>query len=494
MANIDDILNQYGKEISEETHEYSNALQANMTRDSVRRPWSPPDQEGGTQNQSSPSSDSIEGLWYASPQSIAETIRKHAKILLPVLGTSLLLAIAAARYFPTTFNSSLHLYAPEKTDSISSRLSLFSNRVEFASFPVDFKVPLGLIARRLRGEVARTWVLKQYAAKPHLTDVEVIPASVKAETFHTDGTELLVIQAYANDPKIASDVAYLYRDYLENEVNVMRLDHLEKIHQWVEMTGQGLQRSLDDVTSELQKLAEGALSNSDVQLNNKLADAFSESEIRRIKAQKEIEDLQSASVSHSFDKIWGIADPAIQDLRQVDQALQTSQLADPPEVVKARREEVRAKALTLVDTLLRDKKIENAALQQQSKKLKAQVTSHEMIGVSEHQRDLIRQQSEYQGLIGELARLREQIRVERDLKVSHLTVVQQALPDPTTRRPLFLVKYGFCVLASLFFTLIVLMLLEWSEAGLRLKSKRPQDGMGSRSRSPLGQPVSELGA
>lgn len=496
MANIDDILNQYGKEISEETQQYGNALQSNMTRDSVRRPWSA-EQESEIQGAAPAETSEIDKLWYASPGSIASTIRKHLKILVPVFLTSLLVAIAAARYFPTTFNSSLHLYAPEKTDSISSRLSLFSNRVEFASFPVDFKVPLGLIARRLRGEAAKKWVLTQYAAKPHSSDVEINPSSVKAETFHTDGTELLVIQGYANDPRIAAEVTNLYWDYLENEVAVMQKEHLMTIDQWVDMTSKSLHKNLDDVTDQLDVLGAGAMSNSDARLSSMLADAYSDSEVKRIRLQKEIEDLNSASRSHSFDKIWSISDPAIQDLRQVDQALQSAQLADPPDVIAARREEVRSKALNLVESLLKDKRIEYAALQQQSQKLKIQLDSHEVLGVSDHQKDLLRKQADYQNLIDELNRLKGQLLVERNLKFTRLNVVQQALPDVTTRRPLFLVKYGFCLLASILFTFIVLATMEWrvlEEGQSRSKTEdRPRDGEGSRRRAPISQPAPELG-
>ena len=89
-----------------------------------------------------------------------------------------------ASLIPSSYFSTLHLYAPEKTDSVSSRLQLFSNKIEYASFPIDFKIPLGLIARRLKSEAARSWVLQRYAATDNHLSREAIDARlVNARNF-----------------------------------------------------------------------------------------------------------------------------------------------------------------------------------------------------------------------------------------------------------------------------------------------------------------------
>jgi hypothetical protein len=494
MASIDEILKEFTSEVSDETKRYSSALQTNVSRDSIRRPWNRP-----TTNQPSAADKEERGelreVWFESMPSILSALKKHGKTLAIIFGITLAIILVVAGYLPSMYNSSLHLYAPEKTDSISSRLNLFSNRVEFASFPVDFKIPLGLVARRLRDEAAKEWVLRQYAAKTNKSDERIVSALVHADTFYADGSELLVIQGYANSPQIAADITNLYWDYLENEIGTMRREHLRKIDQWISLTSANLQQRTKQLGAEVGMLAGAPLSESRVHLNGKLAEAYSDVELKRLQLQRELTELKKASASKSTEDLWAISNSEIQDLKMVYQALEAQGAVESSEALKQRRADIKRQAMKLAHSLLEERQNQYVELQDESNKLKSQLDAHSIAGVSDHQRALLRQQADYQAQVAELEKLRAQIGVESTLTPSRLRVIQPAFADASTRRPLLVLKYLVCLLLAIMVTLIALFVLQYRSPKTVKVSKPGRREFVRPGISPsLNQTVSEMGA
>src|SRR5437868_9200255 len=230
MSTIDELLDRHKKEIEQESRKLREEEHVEIPRDPFRRPWHGPATESITESIIDTTKKELP--WFASFGGIGRVLYARKKIFISALiifGCSFLFV---AERIPVTYNSTLHLYAPEKWDTISSRLPLLTNRVEFASFPLEFKVPLSLLSRRLRSEEARSWVIAKYAQNP-AHNVAFNPDTVKVETAYVSTSELLMVQGFANDPEIASDITRLYWEYLEQEIKGLRGEQLKKIENWI---------------------------------------------------------------------------------------------------------------------------------------------------------------------------------------------------------------------------------------------------------------------
>ena len=498
MPSIDDLVKEYGKEIEHETVQYRGVLQNQVSRDPVRRPWDgleePLEAQSGNLRRSgggkSADSEMENRLWYASWRTMLASIRLNIRLILFVFFFFLAIFCGILQTVPSTYSSALHLYAPEKTDSISNRLALFSNRLEFASFPVDFKIPLGLVARRLKSFAAREWVLNKYESQPHNNvSAEIDARIVRAETFYAEGSELLVIQGYANEPLIAAQVTNLYWDYLENEIRKMREENITKVNQWVDLTVKTLDQRLHDTSVQIQKSTATPIADSRARINSKLSEAYSDLEMRKLQLQKELEELRTATGSnHDVAKLWMVSNSEIQDLRQVDQALSHEQGNLSAAQITSKRADIETQARRLAQKLLDDKEIEFSNLKVQAFKIKPRVDANELTDrdrqSSERLRDLFRHQTDYQNQLEELERLKAQLKVEQNLTTTRLRPIQAALPDSASRRPILILKYLVGILLSFLLAIGSLIWVESRKAKSREVSRQP--GMGV----PLGQPHS----
>ncbi len=514
MPNIEDLMKKYAKEIAGEKEQFESAITNRVSRDSVRRPWDSPSETvtsptGGTPPTPGGAAKELVmdpnlfrekilaavPIWYSSWQSIKDAIRRHKFGVQVSFYVTLVVSCFLAQFITSTYYSTLHLYAPEKPNDIASRIPLFSNRLEFASFPVDLKVPLGLIARRLRGEPARQWVLAQYNSQPH-TGTQLEPSVVRAETFYAEGSELLVVQGYANDPQIASEITNLYWDYLENEIKNLNVEHLSRVNQWLQLTTADINRKMEDVKSQLATLTMAPLSDATNRIDAKLAEAISENEIKRLRIQKELEELQKAEATESLDRLWAISIPEIQDLRVVDKALQDEGSTHPSVDTATRRADIQAQAFRLSHQLYEQRQAEYAELATQADRMKEQIEKHESgpsgREVSDLQKDLMASEVEYRNLIAELNRLGAQLHVQSNLNSARLRVIQPALPDPTSRRPMLVLVYTVCLLMALFVSIVFLMWCEMrAQALIRAAKQKREPEMATDNGtvlSPLGHP------
>lgn len=399
-------------------------------------------------------------LWYSSFTKIVQAIdRQKIKLFITFLLAFSLTGLLAS-LIPSTYFSTLHLYAPEKTDSVSSRLQLFSNKIEFASFPIDFKIPLGLIARRLKSGAAKAWVLKNYyETQNNLTDKKINEDLVHADTFYAEGSELLVIEGYANDPEIAVEITNLYWAYLENEIKSLHEENLTKVQKWINLTSSDWSQRLDSISNQLSQMPTGGFQDGNGSLRFQLSSDFSSLELKKRKLSKELSDLRFAAKSKDTATLWSLPEPEIQDLRRVDEALKGFSNQDK------NHDDLVARARDILQHRLTEKESELSALSEQMQQVNRQISerasaSRAESSVTSKQTDLLRQQSDYAGRLEDLEKLKNQIEVESTLSHKKLSPIQAAFADPSTRRPSMIVKYSIAVLAALFLTVLTLVILE----------------------------------
>lgn len=405
-------------------------------------------------------SSEVPTLWYSSFTKIVQAIdRQKFKLFITFLLAASLTGFLAS-LIPSSYFSTLHLYAPEKTDSVASRLQLFSNKIEFASFPIDFKIPLGLIARRLKSPAAKAWVLNQYSEKQtDLSDRKINPDLVRADTFYAEGSELLVIEGYANDPQIAMEITNLYWAYLENEIKLLHEENLNKVQKWISLTSSDWTQRLDSISNQLAQMPTSGFQDGSGTLRFQLSSDFSTLELKKRKLSKELSDLRFAAKSKDEASLWVLADSEIQDLRRVDDALKgyATQEKNHNDLV--------ARVRDILQNRIAEKESELASLSEQMQQVNRQISerasaSRVESSASSKQTDLLRQRSDYAGRLEDLEKLKNQIEVESTLSHKKLSPIQAAFADPSTRRPSMIVKYSIAGLAALFLTVLSLLLLE----------------------------------
>jgi hypothetical protein len=201
-----------------------------------------------------------------------------------------------------------------------------------------------------------------------------------------------------------------------------------------------------------------------------------------------------------MEDLWAVSDSELQDLKTVFLALQEQEAMAPGGGLKTRQDEIKNQAIKLAHSLLGQRQSQYAELQDQANKLKSQLDAHPMAGVSDRQRELLRQQTDYQAQIDELEKLRTQIGVESRLTTTRLRVIQPAFADPSTRRPILVLKYSVCVLLALLVTILALIIIQYRTSGARARftkkasgSKREMDYSLAGIPSQLNQAVSEMG-
>ena len=410
--------------------------------------------------------------WYATVDGILRALVTRRVTLSLSFVTTLTAASLLASTIPSSYSSNLNLYAPEKTDSISSRLQLFSNRIDFASFPVDFKIPLGLIARRLSSETSRAWVLKRYADLHHQSLSPLIPDFVRAETFYAEGSEILVILGYANDAQIAVEITNLYWECLEYEIQRLRDENLLKVRHWVELTSSDWRQQLATISQNLSRFTRArsnvSAATTDTQVNVELTAA----ESKRRQIESEIGNLRTALQSDDHDAIWNVSETDIQDLRRVDEAIQSqiSQMSSAQnDGAASHHRELTQKARQIGEKHLREKEFEFRSVQETQSRLSKILSRHFETVKSADQselkfNELTRQQSEFSSRLDELEKLKNQIDVESSLSHNKLRAIQAATADPSSRRPSLILKYSLATFAAVVASILMLILVESSFA------------------------------
>lgn len=462
MPNIDDILQTAANEFSSE----AEAPATEKHEIFIKRPWQELDFEIDHREKTPPKSSRKQPantpaeIWYHSLVGIWLTLRRHAKKMFASFVGLLAISLGLASFLPSTYFATLHLYAPEKTDSIASRLQLFSNKIEFASFPVDFKIPLGLIARRLKSDAAKAAVIEKFSTLYPQEKNKLVVDLVGAETFYAEGSELLVIQGYANSPEFSVRITNLYWEYLESQIKTLRQNNLEKVHHWIQLTSHDWKERLNVISADITNLPAASYLERTDQLGTSLVANDSDAQLKRRMVLKEINSLNEALSQTGTDYLWSLPDPEIQDIRRINEALQI-QRGEATNLETS----FSTKARELSRLRLHEKEIELAGLNDQISHIRSQLAlraSASKVGasMSARQMDLLRQQSDYVGRIEDLEKLRDQVEVESTLVHTKLEPIQAAVPDESTRRPSMILKYSVATVAAFILALFSLVLFE----------------------------------
>jgi hypothetical protein len=472
MPTINELLEKHAGEIADESRRFKSEVQTEIPRDPLRRPWNDVANEseavGGARSvankaptKSSTLTPEKATVWYATLGSILEAIKQNLKLLSLVFFLTFAASSIGAQFVPVTYSSALQLYAPDKSDDISSRLALYANRVEFASFPVGFKIPLGLIVRRLKGPEAKAWVIEQYLSKNKVSDKGFDADAVRVETYYAEGSELLVIQGYARTPETAVEITNLYWDYFENEIRNMRGEHLAKVSEWIQMTSFDLGQKSASLMERIAKLSPEKQGAEKVQIRGRLAESFADLQMKQMRVQRERDDLSAAVADRSGEKLFLLSDIEIQDMRRIKLALNEQKNGTSPERLNTQKEDLLKQAREFAHDRLAEKEIELSSLKEQLRKISPQLLSYKSTdtadsAASSQIRELLRQEDQYQSQLDELSKLKSQIEVESNLVHMRLRPIQAATPDTSTCRPYKMLLYGLGAVIALFFSLLTL--------------------------------------
>ena len=477
MPTINELLEKHSGEIADESRRFKGEVQTEIPRDPLRRPWNDVGDEignvGGARSVlnkaptkvSAALASELDPVWYATLGSILRAVKQNVKLLSLIFCTTLATSIIGAEFVPMTYSSALQLYAPDKSDDISSRLALYANRVEFASFPIGLKIPLGLIVRRLKGPEARAWVIEQFMSKKGTSNTGFNADSVRVETYYAEGSELLVIQGYANQPEAAMEITNLYWDYFENEIRNMRQEHLAKVSQWIQMTSFDIGQKSASVMERIAKLSPEKQGAEKVQIRGRLAESFADLQMKRIHAQREYDELGAAAKDSTGEKLFLLSDSEMQDMRRIKLALDGQNGEIPAARLKSQKEDLLTQARDFANGRLAEKEIELSSLKEQLRKLSPQLDSYRSIDatdstMSSQIRELLHQEDQYQSQLDELDKLKSQIEVESNIVHMRLRPIQTASSDPSTRRPYKMVLYGLGAAFALFLSLLALGIIQ----------------------------------
>lgn len=344
---------------------------------------------------------------------------------------------------PSSFYSTLHLYAPEKTDSISSRLSLFTQKLEYASFPVDLKTPISLFSRRLREETAKDWVIQKIITDP--TNKEILnPSSISIETNYVPNQEILAIEGYANSPELATLVTNYYWEFLIADIRSLEEEQQIKIQKWFDLTNKSLDQQIEDNMKKLETIAPNAFQKSGVfKLQESLEDTFSDLELRKTNLEQQLRELKSWANRSDFVGLTESMDP------EVDSQLKIyNQLLTQKNIVNEER--VQQGLTTVIDTIsnrIKEIQYELSSASSEQKTAQGQIANinikdNQIKVASEQEMNLRAQLMTLRTQKSDLITFKSQIEMESSIRSPQFKIIRKPSPNPASIRPLPVVKYG----------------------------------------------------
>ncbi len=385
---------------------------------------------------------------------LLETIKKNQKqLLMSFLAFALILGGYAAT-IPSSFYSTLHLYAPEKTDSIGTRLSLFTQKLEYASFPVDYKTPMSLISRRLREDTVRDWVIKKMEADPKNTD-KISRNAVSVETNYVPNQEILAIEGYANSPELAVLATNYYWDFLISDVRELEEEQQTKIRKWFDLTNKSLNEQIIDTMKQLEATTPRTFQKSGVfKLQESLGDVFSNFEMKKSTLEKQLLELRSLSSRSDFVGLSDSIDSEVaSQLKIYNQLVAQKEVVDPARVQQGR--------MSVIDTI--SKRIQEIQYELNSISSSQKTAQGQMVDInakdnqikvaSEQEMDLRSQLMTLRAQKSDLIKFKSQIEMESSIRSAQFKPIRMPAPNPSSIRPLPVVKYGLAFFIALILAL-----------------------------------------
>lgn len=444
MPEFDDLLNQHKAEIEEEKKSYGTVIQNEIPRDPLRRPWhqqDAPDFIESSVSAGAKKEGKREYPWFASFGGIWRVLRRRWRVAVAGALVAALLISGAAMTVAPSYSSTLHLYAPDKVDSIVSRMNLLTNQLEFASLPIEFRVPISLISRRLRDTTARQWVLEQLlnSEKVKAGQLRVSPDSVHVETFYSAGQELLVIQGFANNPDAAYEVTNLYWKYLENELETIRKAYFSRIDEWIKVRAEALDRDIANLGEMLGK-STAKISGTDGQspLQARLRNDLADLEMKKLALQKELEVLNASLKTGSLEELRKITDPELQQMLEIRRGLAAEDGA--PANYRSHVGEIETEIKNMINRRVdeRQLQLQQAIVDRQrySRQLDSFRSSEgEQQIESEGFRDSQQRMRTLEAQRSDLDKLKAQLALENQVGSVTFKAVQLPFPDVSTVRP-----------------------------------------------------------
>lgn len=375
-------------------------------------------------------------------------LQQHQRLILAsFLAFSLIFGFFAFK-IPSSYYSTLHLYAPEKSDSIGTRLSLFTQRLEYASFPVDYKTPISLISRRLHEEIARNWVIDKFKMNPAFADL--VENSVSVDTNYVPNQEILAIEAYANTPELAVVATNYYWDFLIKDIRDLEQEQNIKIKKWFDLTNQ----SLDQQISDTMKLLEGTTSRTFqktgiTKLQDSMGEVFSTLEMKRSSLAKQLSELKILSKRTDFIDITESLDSDTSaQLKIYNQLILQKSLISPAQMEMGR--------IAIIDTIrkrIRETDYELTSIRFGQTKAQSEMSminarDNSIKVAAEQEMDLRSQLITLRTQKSDLIKFKSQIEMESSIRSAQFKAIRLPAPNPSSVKPLPSVKYSFVIFIS----------------------------------------------
>ncbi len=481
MADIDEILRSQKSEIQKELYKNRKRNRHEMSRDHETRPWHSRIPQFGLQEEieeslQSKSTPTINNLntsdlrsktastkHFLLHQFISQSIREHWKITIFAWFTFLSISFGFVSQMPNNYFSTLYLFAPETSQSISSRLPLFSNRVEYASFPMELKIPISILSRQLRKEDARKWVISEYLS--HHSDVS--PATlhldeVRVEPGYVPTTEILVIEGFAYDPEMAKEITDLYWQYFNLQIKRLEDEHRARVRDWFFQTNASLDSQIETLLKRLEPDSNEKQSPVNLDMtSSRLSESFTNTQTQRSLLLAERDELLRAQTIEDLNKLSDISDRDINSMIQIRR-----QLLESPDsqLYFNRLSQVEAQIRDLIGQKIREKDSALIALSQNSSALERQLGSLQKASrqrkiVGSMESDLVNQITTLRSYKSEIAKLKSQLELEPEVNNVKTKVLQRPIANPDSMRPSLSTRYGMAFAISTAVTLMATLLM-----------------------------------
>lgn len=382
----------------------------------------------------------------------ANFIKNHQNILKKVFLISSFILAIVAWFIPSSYYATLHVFAPEFSDNIGTRLSLFTQRIEYASFPVDSKTPISILSRRLREETAKDWVLNKIKSDPVLSEKMkgLIESSVGVETYYVPNQQILQIDGYANTPELSVQISYLYQQYLMHLIKIIEDEQSAQVRRWFDLTNKSVEDQMASVVEELRSLSSKTMDRPSVNiLREAMGNNFTNTEIKKNAIVRTILDLKRLKSISNFKGIAESVDLEVQSkLAIYNQLLNRKDLFGESKIEQAR--------LDIIQTI--DSRLKNSEQMLNESNSDIDFAKNQMAFVgskdsavrvfSEQENDLRFLLTNLRTQKIDLAKLKSQVEMETGIRSGSFKVMHEPLPNPDTLRPNPVVKYGLVLVIA----------------------------------------------
>lgn len=387
---------------------------------------------------------------------IAERIQQDRLKILGVLAIFLSGNLWYASTIPVTYFSTLHLYAPEKTDTIGTRLSLFTQKLEFASFPVDYKTPVSLMSRRLREDEAAQWVAKQLQTDPQYAGMKdkIKAETIAVETNYVPTQEILAIEGYANTPEAASVVTMLYWKYLSQDLRSFELEQQTKTRLWFDLTNSSIEKQIDLISDEIERISPRTYQKNSInKVQDSVSSSISESELRRSYLNKVLSELAVLDTTPEFTENSDSVEPEIRSrLRIYARLKKEKELVSEVKLQSTLNDLHEAIRGKIIDTRNELRLLEHSRSSSEQEMSRLNLSENHIRIASEQEADLRTQLISLRNLKGDLIKFKSQLEMESQIRTPQFRPIHYPQPNPSSVRPLPVVKYGMAMVIALLMT------------------------------------------